>query len=148
MPGRVRADLWGHIRTVDPELFDVMEQLCMASALQSGKTITGITFLRPADTKVREKIFKLAKSNNLEDVYQATYMLNAMIITNYIPTYREFHNCKDIIINRLNQKINVNKVGTSRVDFNGESDSETFAVMDTKFKDKSSSPKYSLYTIW
>jgi len=148
MPGRVRADLVNHIRVVDPELFSVMEQLCMEYSLQSGKTIAGITFLRPADPKVRGKIFKLAKSNNLEDVYRATYMLNAMIITNYIPTYREFHSCKDNIVNRLNQKINVNKVGTSRVDFNGESDSETYAVIDTKFKDKSSSPKYSLYTLY
>jgi len=143
-----QARLVNYVRQTDPELFAVMEQLCMEYSLQAGKLASGITFLRPVDEATRKKIFALAKSDDLDEVYQATHLLNAMIITNYIPTHREFHNRKDDIVNRLNQKVQVGAVNAAKIEFGSGDGSSTYAVIDSSFKDSSKTPKYSLYTLY
>jgi len=161
MSSRSQARLVNYIREIDPELFAVMEKLAMAFSLQAGKNISGITFLRPVDDDVRQRIFKLAQSDKLEDLYQATYILNAAIITEYIPTHRDFHNRKGNIANRLGRKVDVGVVNQSRVEFvhgkgngNGkandnsnDNDTTPYAELDTNFVDSAKVPKYAAYTL-
>lgn len=141
---RVSTKLLDYIKIKDPELYEVMERLCMQFALQAGRNMSGVTFLQPVDNNTRERIFDLANSENIDEMYEATHLLNAMIIKTNIASHREFHNNKDNIINRLDQKLEVANVHPNRIEFaNG-----AHAIINPDFAKLSQGESiYSLYSL-
>jgi hypothetical protein len=90
-----------YIEQTDKDLFGVIDDLCLYHLLKPSRGSNGITFLFPNDKAYRQKIVKLAYSNE-PDV--AIKMLKTLILQDYYPTISSFGNGA---INLLNQKLDI-----------------------------------------
>jgi hypothetical protein len=97
-----------------PKVYELIENLAMQGSL-SPRRGGGITFLLP-DTALVNKINKLIESDSPED---ATDIVSSLIITEYLPTVKEFAAMKDDIPTLLGKKLVVKAVGSSKVDLDG-----------------------------
>lgn len=71
----------------DPDLLEIINNLCMLGNLSAAKYKHGVTFIYPKQAKIRDEIKKHAYSN---DPSQAIKTLESLILPFYIPTPAEF----------------------------------------------------------
>jgi hypothetical protein len=103
-----------YLQARHPKVYDIIENLAMQGSL-SPRRGGGITFLLP-DTALIAKINKLIESESPED---ATDIVSSLIITEYLPTVKEFASMKDDIPTLLGKKLGVKSVGATKVDIEG-----------------------------
>ena len=82
-----------YIEQTDPEMYDLIRATCIMPALDSLKGKNGITFLVPQDKAVRDKIKKLAMSEDVADAIKACDMLSACIIRDVFKRPEDWKSC-------------------------------------------------------
>lgn len=120
-----------YVAHVDPELAQVIKDVCAEMSLNSMKGKNGITFLLPEDKAFRAELFKLAYSDKVDDVMKALNMLNALIIRDGFRTAAEWTAKDRFLANALYppQAVKVKSASGKEVVFeNGAK-----AVLDDKF---------------
>lgn len=124
-----------YIDTVDSDLAAMIRGLCVDMSLGSLKGKPGITFLMPVDKTFRQKIEKLAYSDDPAEATKANDMLNALIIKDVFKSPADWMAKKDDIPNSLlpSQHVDVESTTAKEVIFK----SGAKAVLDTDFKDSS-----------
>ena len=96
---KVHCKIIDYVEQQDPELAQIIRAVCADGALTSLKGKPGITFLMPLDKAFREKLLKLATSDNYEDVDKANDMINALIIRDIFRSPADWMAHKDDIPN-------------------------------------------------
>lgn len=100
-----------YLQAHHPKVYALVDDLAMLGSL-SPRRGGGITFLLP-DSALVSKITKLMESDEPE---KATDIISSLIITDYLPTVKEFAAHKDDIPTLLGKKLMVKTVGATKVD--------------------------------
>lgn len=82
-----KCTILGHIKDVDRDMFELIQDLCMGSKLRP-RNKNGITFLRPTGD-LKKEIERLAMS---DDPSKATEIIDSLILYQYYPTLEDLQN--------------------------------------------------------
>lgn len=88
-----------YIKQIDPELYQVFDDLCLMHLLKPARGANGVTFIYPKEKSYRTKIVNAAYSSNPE---VAIDMLKALCLQDFYPNASSF---KGTVVNLLNQKL-------------------------------------------
>lgn len=135
--------IYDYIQQVDPELAKIMHMVCVEGSLIGRKH--GVTFLHPKDKDVRDKLKKLASSQDPDKANEAGDMLNAMILRDTFKTSQDWMDKQSRIPNSLypSQHVEVDKVTSKEVIFK----SGAKATLDEKFIDASKKRNLAVWTL-
>lgn len=96
-----------YIQQIDKDLHAVIDDLCIEHHFKPERDAGGITFLYPKEKAYRQKIINAAYSTNPE---VAVNMIKALIIQGY---YEDGSKMSGELVNKLNQKIDVESAGST-----------------------------------
>lgn len=99
------------IQAHHPDLYSIFDDLALVSSLTPKRGASGITFLLPDASYIKE----LRKQTEGSDPEVATDMLFSLIIPMYIPDAKSWDSYKDDIPNLLNKKVEVSAVGSGEI---------------------------------
>lgn len=120
-----------YLETADPELFQLIEGLCLVGMMNSKKRSPGLTFLRPTSKDVREQLIALATSDDPAKVEEARKILASHLLRHKFKSVDDFARMKDDVPNARGQHLAIKKVGSKDVEFEGGAK----ATVDPKFVD-------------
>ena len=126
-----------YLEQVDPDLFNVFEDLCLTNYLRPMRGSSGITFLYPKDKAYRQKIINATYSN---DPTVAMDMVKSLILQEYYPSPSTFGN---VIVNSLKQKVAV----TETTDKHVKLENGLELQVDEKFKPMGYRDNMIVYTL-
>ncbi len=98
----VFCSLHDYVEKVDAELGEALRQTCVHMTLNSLKGKKGVTFFRPADSKVKNAIYQKISSGVIADMQEAIDTLNAMIFRIHAKTPADLLSQKGETYNSLN----------------------------------------------
>ena len=102
-----------YIELVDPNFFEVFDDLCIMHLLKPQRGSGGITMLFPKEKAYRQKIINAAYSSDPEI---AVNMIKALILQDYYPNLASFGNKA---IHLLNQKLKIDSVSDKSIKLAG-----------------------------
>ena len=94
-----------------PDLYSIFDDLALSSSLTPKRGASGITFLLPDASLVKE----LRKQTDGDDPEVATDILFSLIIPVFLPDAKSWQEVKDDVPNLLNKKVEVSNVGASEI---------------------------------
>ena len=110
------CSLSNYLRKVDPNFYDLIQDLCMGRMLIPRKNTSGITLLRPDKNLLKD----LQKKAYGKDPMDAVDYIKSLVLLEYLPNIRDFDKHKKDIPTYMRRKLPINKVGANEVTLNNK----------------------------
>ena len=98
------------LKSHDKKLYEAVENACALGLFRATKT-SGLTFLYPETSSLKNKMIDLLNYND----YEGVRMLQSLIVIDFLPSTSDWQSKKDDIPNRLGIKIEVKDVTNKEV---------------------------------
>jgi hypothetical protein len=130
-------ELISFIENENPELFEIIQDLCLSRMFLLKKKIIGITFLMP-----NSELMKKIKHLNNEDPEQLVPILQSLILLMNLPTIRYFEKYMNDIPTFLQKKLPIEKIEKNKIILNNGS----IIIPNNNYSNKFKGP-FSVYNI-
>lgn len=142
MSARVKkhCSILNYLKHADPDLHELIQELCIGKMLVPRRGAPGLAFLRP-DKELLKKISDMANSD--DDPEPAIIALQSCVILDHMPTVRDFDDKKNDIPTYRRKKLPVSGVDGKKITLKNGAE----IVLDTKFQARKDRQNISVYVL-